>query len=213
MTFLEWLLAELICEPPTARHAVGESVWPCPQCGHERFHTMPDRPQMKHRAHCWRCGFRGDAADMLRWFHPVENETYPQLCDRLDGWRVRYELEAESAGLVLPRGAGVSSRAVDPRDVQHAMAELYDVIAQPVPEWATLGKMARYVAAWRLLAHAADAAWRCGVSLDELAAHCARSVLDYRDSLREHAATCTDPNCDEDCQRWREKTNAKVGAK
>ena len=53
----------------------GESYWKCPHCGKKDFHTMPDKPKMKHRFKCWntKCGCRGDAYDFLKKYHPEEN--------------------------------------------------------------------------------------------------------------------------------------------
>lgn len=81
-TLLEYLLACYLGSP-LRRGAEGVSYWPCPVCGHESFHTLPHKPAFKHRAKCWNpeCGFRGDAADMLKEFHP--DTTYNERLDRL----------------------------------------------------------------------------------------------------------------------------------
>ena len=64
MTLLEFVISKYLGPPHTCR-GDGQSEWPCPRCGHFRFHSMPDVPQYKHRARCWTCDFRGDCADMI----------------------------------------------------------------------------------------------------------------------------------------------------
>jgi hypothetical protein len=73
-TVLEYILIQYLGKPTRTR-GNGESEWSCPQCGAARFHTLPIKPPFKHRAKCWNsdCDFRGDAADMLKEFHPDEN--------------------------------------------------------------------------------------------------------------------------------------------
>lgn len=200
-TFLEWLLEELIGEAPTIRRGDGESQWPCPMCGHERFHTMPDKPGYRHRARCWTCEFRGDSPDMLRWFRPVEGETYPQLLQRLDKLKVRYEREAKKP-VSNNTGGLAGQKPQDERAMMVALDDL-DLLAQePTPQWATGPNRCR-IALFRVLAHAADIAWRNGLSLDDVAHACACGVLDYRDMLREHASRCNDPSCGSACRRLR----------
>lgn len=88
MTFLEWLLTRQI-GPATYSRGKGESTWPCPQCGHPRFHTLPHKVQFRDRARCWSCGFRGDAADMLRAFDP--DLPWRETMALLDDLRAEYE--------------------------------------------------------------------------------------------------------------------------
>jgi len=201
MSFLEWLLTKYLGQPTLCR-GNGESQWNCPQCGHARFHTMPDRPPFKHRARCWVCNFRGDALDMLHEFHP--DETYGDRRDRLA--KLQEEYRREQPEEFSFRGAG-RAKAAEPRDdpdaVAAAFADLHAAVERPVPDWAT----DVHLAAWRLLAHAADAAWSNGVTLDSLAGYCARSLLEYREALREHAAGCNDPDCGVDCRRTRAAMN------
>lgn len=94
-TFLEYLLARYLGNPDR-RCGQGVSYWPCPVCGSSSFHTMPDLPHFRHRAKCHGsyCGFRGDAADMLREFHP--DEPYGDRRDRLE--HIRREWSALVAG-------------------------------------------------------------------------------------------------------------------
>src|SRR5262249_54763273 len=86
VTLLEYILTKYLGKPARTQPN-GVSYWPCPVCGHQSFHTLPNKAQFKHRAKCWSvdCGFRGDAADMLKEFHPQEdwNERQKQL-DRLE---------------------------------------------------------------------------------------------------------------------------------
>ena len=80
-TFLEYLLTKYLGKP-ARRSGNGVSYWPCPVCGHDSFHTLPDKPLMKHRAKCWNaeCGFRGDDYDMLKEFYP--DEDFNERLDR-----------------------------------------------------------------------------------------------------------------------------------
>lgn len=87
-TFLEFVLCKMI-GPPTETRGNGESQWDCPECDHPRFHTMPEKPQFKHRAKCWRCDFRGDVADMVKAFHP--DESWPDRRQRIEDLRREYE--------------------------------------------------------------------------------------------------------------------------
>jgi len=88
MTFLEFILTQYLGEP-TESSGDGESFWPCPQCGHERFHTMPNKKQYKHRWKCWKCEFRGDAYDWLKFVH---DEDWPERQERLAKLREEYDL-------------------------------------------------------------------------------------------------------------------------
>lgn len=97
MTFLQFLLSQRqYCGEPSRTHANGVAYWECPACGSSSFHTLPDKPQFKQRAKCWNpaCGFRGDAMDMLREFHP--DETWAELFDRRDQLRGQYHKQART---------------------------------------------------------------------------------------------------------------------
>lgn len=102
-TILEYLLTKYLGKPARTS-GNGVSYWPCPICGHDSFHTLPDKAQFRHRAKCWNsaCGFRGDAADMLKEFHP--DEPYGDRLDRLD--QLRREWTVANRGLVSRRGVG-----------------------------------------------------------------------------------------------------------
>jgi hypothetical protein len=95
-TPLEYLLAHYL-GTRLRGGAPGVSFWPCPVCGSESFRTLPDKPGMKHRAKCRNpdCEFRGDAADMMRHFHPDEN--YGQHLTRM----VLLEQQRSAKGLRL----------------------------------------------------------------------------------------------------------------
>jgi hypothetical protein len=71
MTLLEYAIQ---CEigPPTTSKGNGESTWPFPKCGNERFHTRPSHPTFPERFNCPNCDFWGDIWDLLRHFHPGE---------------------------------------------------------------------------------------------------------------------------------------------
>jgi hypothetical protein len=89
-TLLEVAIAKLL-GPPLRDRGDGQSEWPCPGCGREKFHTMPDRPEYKHRFRCWACAFRGDLDDFLKHVGNVANYT-----DRL---RMAEDLQAEFEAL------------------------------------------------------------------------------------------------------------------
>jgi hypothetical protein len=98
-TYLEYLLTHYL-GTPTRVLGNGVSYWPCPLCKHASFHTLPDKPQFQHRAKCWNaeCGFRGNAADMVKEFHPDEN--YNERLDRI--YQLQNEWE-QKQGLVMGR--------------------------------------------------------------------------------------------------------------
>jgi len=100
-TFLEYLLTKYLGKPACVR-GNGVSYWDCPVCSHRSFHTMPIKRQFKHRATCWNvdCGFRGDAADMLKEFHLGENWIGRRA--RLE--QLQREWEEQNRGLVPGRG-------------------------------------------------------------------------------------------------------------
>ncbi len=168
----------------------GRSVWLCPfhEESHPSFCTLPPKSGYKDRFKCWVCGAWGDEHDLLKLFHP--REDYGDRLVRLS--TLRAEFEAHDSAKPEPSGFSHrgGSRKDDDRNVELAFADLDDVIARPVPDWAT-GRLA----VWRLLAHAADVAWRCNTTLDDLATYCAKAILFYRKGMKEHAATCTDPEC------------------
>lgn len=103
MTFLQFLLTEYLGDPNAAR-TDGVSYWNCPVCGSNSFHTLPIRGEYtKERARCWsaECGFRGDACDMLKEFHPDEN--YGERLDRLTQLRLLYRKQSQPPRKVTHR--------------------------------------------------------------------------------------------------------------
>lgn len=89
-TFLESVITKYL-GPPTRIVGHGEAYWPCPQCDHPRFHSMPDRPEYKHRYKCWSCGFQGDVLDFLQASHPLE--PYDKRLDRLTQLQREFDQE------------------------------------------------------------------------------------------------------------------------
>jgi hypothetical protein len=76
---------ESVLGPPKDVGDPGEMVWDCPLCGHDLFHTLPDKPPMKHRFRCGVCTFRGDAWDFLVGLYP--HQRCRELRKRLgDAW-------------------------------------------------------------------------------------------------------------------------------
>jgi hypothetical protein len=102
MTFLEYVCFKLL-GPPTHSHNNGESTWPCPRCGHPRFHTLPAVAGYRDRFRCWRCPFRGDEYDLLKHLRPREN--FDQRKARLAALREEYDRGA-AAGGAGPGGNG-----------------------------------------------------------------------------------------------------------
>ena len=117
--------------PPTEQRGGGESRWRCPQCGHPKFHTMPDKPQFKHRFKCWRCGFRGDVYDLMKEFHP--DESYSDRLDRVAELQREFEKlpDAEPQRDIPARGRGVpllrdllDQQRIDECDLMEVLSEL-----------------------------------------------------------------------------------------
>jgi len=183
LPFLAWLVRRYWGEPER------QGCWACVFCGHRGFTVRPQKAGFKDRWHCWHCGAWGDEADFLTLVHP--NERYPTRLNRLEALRDEWESDAPAISGGDP-GSHAAERPMDLRDLESAFADLEDLLDQP--EWAT-GRLG----VWRMVAHAADVAWRNHVSLDDLAGKCAQAVLDHRRSLRVHAACCDDPECGEEC--------------
>lgn len=180
MTFLEFVCEKLM--GPPAWNGGNRSNWLCPfhEERHPSFSTLPPKPGCKDRFKCFSCGAWGDELDMLKLFFP--REDYNARLERLSAMRIQYEA-GEGAkpdhSVHIPRGGEIEKEDHD-HNVLAAFCELDDIVRQPIPDWA-VGR----VAAWRLLAHAADAAQRCHVTLDQVAEKCAQAALDYRQWLKE----------------------------
>jgi hypothetical protein len=96
---------------------------------------MPDKPDFKHRFQCWVCFFRGDEADLLRYFFPREN--YDTRLERLAALRKEYKAQQQaSAAMDAPsarsegrshfslRGSGSKPRQRDVSSLPAAFASL-----------------------------------------------------------------------------------------
>jgi hypothetical protein len=103
MTFLEFLLTKYLGKANGTGESNGVSYWDCPVCEHDTFHTLPDKPPMKHRARCHNseCRFGGDAADMLKQFH--QREPWGDRRERLASIELEFEQLKQDA-LVGGRG-------------------------------------------------------------------------------------------------------------
>jgi CHC2 zinc finger len=91
-TFLEYVCEKLL-GPPAKRCGQGVSYWNCP-CHDDQtpsFHTLPYKPEFKHRWMCHGCGMRGDAADLMRELIP--GEKWPERKARLEQWRQEWQRE------------------------------------------------------------------------------------------------------------------------
>lgn len=190
MTFLEFICRKLI-GPPTSSKCNGESYWPCPHCGSEKFHTMPHKPPHKDRFTCWVCPFRGDAADLMRYFYP--HERYPQHLDRLADLQHEYDCEMGRAAESLqsaPAGGpgqaatsssgepGMMSRAFDHRRVSDTWAEL------------TRDERDVLIAARRIMDEKTD-----DISFFALTDFCLGFQEWAEQSEQRHYAECQDPDC------------------
>jgi hypothetical protein len=157
MTFLEFVLTEGL-GPATRSSGNGESFWPCAECGHDSFHTMPTMPQYKDRARCFRCDFRGDVTDMLQRLFP--HDTKPQHHARMDRLFARYQSEnagAQATPLSSP-GAGTLPQRVP--DDERAIATVWADLREP--------ERAILIAARRIMRRVKAK----GVSFEGLAEYC-----------------------------------------
>ncbi len=165
MTFLEWLITETLGEP-TRQCGDGESYWPCPHCGHKRFHTMPVKPKFKHRFKCWRCDFRGDAADWLLELYPTED--YGARLDRLNGLRKEWAKHQDAE----PESIFSGERGQESTSLEQSFLELRNLLEQPVPDWAV-----GYVAGMRALVWAQAIVDEYRISISDLARRCAEHLI------------------------------------
>jgi hypothetical protein len=110
-TFLEFV-CETLLGPPDRDRGNGDSSWPCPKCGHESFHTLPDKPEFKHRFRCFRegCLFRGDEHDLLIHFFPREN--YGDRLVRLQDLRELFLRGSGGTVAVRPVVAGLTAEEI-----------------------------------------------------------------------------------------------------
>ena len=127
MTFFEYEL-ELLFGPPIRRRGDGQSNWPCPNCGHESFHSLPTKPGKKDRTRCHRCAFGGDIHDMM--VQCKVGGRYPDREALIAEWWRDYE------ALIPPGTTGSQShepinpytgkpyRTVETRAVERAWAHL-----------------------------------------------------------------------------------------
>lgn len=215
MTEFEFI-AEKLMGPPTRRRGNGESEWPCPKCGHPRFHTRPHKPEFKDRFSCWRCpDFWGDAHDLLIHFYP--RMTYDEQLAWLTEARREYEAEqtADTCSTSSHRGPG-SAESIrqnaydrDPCDDEFcdeadaAIAELLALLpdgatlmpSQPSGEALVLCRKALEICAQHGL-HPAGFAGRVGY------------VIWVHEMLRDHAANCDDPDCGRECVELRARLQA-----
>ena len=214
MTFLEWLLTKLIGEP-TYSKGRGESYWPCPQCGHSRFHTMPDKPQFKHRARCWSCGFRGDALDMVQQFHP--DESRGDQIDRLREYLGEYEEARRRSPSLSSGAAGPGRKHSDDGEVDLAWANFTD----------DLRDTGGYRSAFQILTLFKKHCDDNDVSMEALLQYW-RSFEDWKaegeaqhltectdldcETVRQHLAQCKNPNCNAAvCRLKRARVNRRGG--
>jgi hypothetical protein len=203
MTFLEFVCHKYL-GPPTSCKGNGESQWPCPKCGHSRWHTMPHKPEFKDRFKCWRCDFRGDLFDLLRHFYP--REDYGARLARVADLTEEFARQQAASRDTVPFSSGESGSKRpangrnaydrDPTDdvfspaADEAIKDLLDCFPEalePDVRWTTLrlcGKALAICSSYGL--HPAGLSERCEYAawMDE--------------GIAKHVAECQDPaHCDD----------------
>jgi hypothetical protein len=163
MTFLEFVVTQLLGEPTHNGRQHGESFWDCPACGHSRFHTLPDRPRYRHRVKCYRCGFWGDAHDVLKAVDPGRYGNYSCRLTVLEDWR----REFESAGGAVELSQTERRKRQAVAEYKGRVSAAFTVILG-VEDFRELP--AEYKLVWLATARA-----RCLVSMDDLC----KVVLDF----------------------------------
>ncbi len=219
MTFLEYLLTDLIGEPIRSR-GNGESYWLCPVCDSPKFHTMPHKAQFRDRALCWHCGFRGDAADMTQEFFPDEPWTDRQA--RIDAAHERYK--AGRANDLHPPGAAGMEKAKDGY-LKFKYGDNYDphVDEFDAPADAAVLDLLQdfkknspgefeLVAPFKIAERALEVCADRGLHPLAFAGRCQAEAW-FRELDREHLAGCHDPNCEAAvCRRARGWTEDEIRA-
>ncbi len=213
MTLLEYTIEHYL-GLPTRRLGNGESEWPCPVCGHPRFHTMPHKPQFRDRFRCWSCNFRGDLCDWLKEQHPEEN--YGDRLARIDQlrreWQAQRERDEPAAYFV--RGAGslrTSEKAYDrdPREDEFS-TECDSAVTELGAHDLPIDALKSQEEALRICA-------KYGLHPLGLAERLA-FIAWVEETDREHMEGCEDPNCEWACCRlargWtRDEIRADVAAR
>ncbi len=135
-TLLEHICQELMGPPADQSGARGEAYWPCPRCGGSSFHTLPDHPKFKHRAKCYKCGFLGDAYDVMLAVDPVRWGNYGHRRAAIE----MYEYEWTRAHDGAPDDAPVASlfRGGGPAEAgptvsREAICEAVDALEDHMP--------------------------------------------------------------------------------
>jgi hypothetical protein len=195
MTFLEYVCFKLL-GPPSYSGNNGESIWPCPKCGHPRYHTRPAVAGLKDRFGCWSCGWWGDEADLLKCLQPLED--YGQRKVQLAALREEYDRGAMAGqafrgssvvpaanGNGSPGGPGGAAGGVGP-GIHSSPGEVGSSRAQRTnpydrdPQFDEFGPEADEVTA-ELLAHLAHLTpavrWRALAACGRALALCARHGL------------------------------------
>ncbi len=111
MTFLTYVCQQLL-GPPKRREDDGQWYWPCPQCEHPSFHTLPHKPPYKDRFKCFRCGFRGDEHDLINFTDP--GTDYGERKAWLAEWQKEYQKEATMVIPAAPIAPSTTSVPVPP---------------------------------------------------------------------------------------------------
>lgn len=209
MTFIEYCCERLM--GPPLRHTGSRSIWPCPECDDRTaFGTLPHKPEYKDRARCHRCGFRGDEADLIRFFNPREGWT--QRRAKLADW-----FAAWNAGHV-PEPVGIFHRGLESTEPSHVCVscKMRDSDYDPAkdefePEAdAAIKDLLAYLknppshrALMELLQLCKKTLRICaehGLHPLALAGRCAGEVW-FRKSDAKHMTECDDPDCDYRCCR------------
>lgn len=88
MIFLQYLMCEYVGPPRN------NGTWHCPFCHRPHFTIRPELADCKDRFDCSACGRWGDAADLVKCFHPTVR--YPGRRMILDRLREQYESQQQA---------------------------------------------------------------------------------------------------------------------
>ena len=195
MTFLEYVIEHYL-GLPIRKGQEGESYWRCPECNHERFHTMPWKPEYRHRYRCFRCDLGGDAADFIKVMHP--ELPYGDRRDVLEELEREYKARggaSESTSVYSPGERGVQKEETEEERIEREEVEKVKVeyvfndftllLEEKAEKWPA-GLVGMYALCW------ADRVARDnGISLDALVVRCARYLRERKRDVRRNG-TCRD---------------------
>lgn len=192
MTLLEYVITNYL-GPPTYCRGDGQSEWLCPMCTSSKFHTLPDKPEFRHRFRCWSCGFRGDIHDWLVEQHPEEN--YGDRLARIDQLRREWQEKGDREPRALhSRGFLGSTKAYDREPMQDEFSDDAD---------AAVADLRAYDLDTDVLKAQVEALTICGKYGLNPAGLARRIgfIAWVEEKEHEHMAGCKDPKCKYACCR------------